>query len=409
MKPRVLVLSEYYLPAYRAGGTVRSVSNLVTQLADEFQWFVVTRDRDLGSREPFPGVEVGAWTRVGSAAVLYASPDMLRSGRMLGLIRETPHDILYLNSFFSPHFSVLPQWSRRLGLAPKKPLLLAPRGELSAGALALKSRKKRLYLTLAWLAGAYRDTVWHASAQLEADQIVDALGVAPDSVRVARNLGLHAPVQPHPTSPDQAPPCRRTLRVCYLARLTRNKNLRYALEAVLQVGCELEFTVYGPREDPSYWAECEELIGRLPHHVRVKFEGPIPHEHVIERLSGHDLFFLPSAGENFGHVLVEAWLSGLPVLISDRTPWRELASKGIGWDLSLDDPARFARVIEDVARWPAERIAEVRRRCVAHGMSVARDDDAITANRQLLWSMVGSGWRDNDGEVNGSLPKDPIP
>ena len=48
---------------------------------------------------------------------------------------------------------------------------------------------------------------------------------------------------------------------------------------------------------------------------------------------------LPTLGENFGHVIVEAWTAGCPVLVSDRTPWRQLASHGVGWDVALDHRA----------------------------------------------------------------------
>jgi glycosyltransferase involved in cell wall biosynthesis len=47
---------------------------------------------------------------------------------------------------------------------------------------------------------------------------------------------------------------------------------------------------------------------------------------------------MPTLGENFGHIFLEALAAGCPLMISDRTPWLELEAKGIGWDLSLDKP-----------------------------------------------------------------------
>jgi len=43
-------------------------------------------------------------------------------------------------------------------------------------------------------------------------------------------------------------------------------------------------------------------------------------------------------------------------LISDRTPWRDLAANGAGWDLPLHDPDAFVAALErvvglDVAGW----------------------------------------------------------
>ena len=62
---RILTLVDYYPPAYKAGGPIRSVSNLVERLSDEFEFWVVTRDRDLGDAVPLPGVLAGVWTRSG--------------------------------------------------------------------------------------------------------------------------------------------------------------------------------------------------------------------------------------------------------------------------------------------------------------------------------------------------------
>ena len=61
------------------------------------------------------------------------------------------------------------------------------------------------------------------------------------------------------------------------------------------------------------------------------------------------MFFLPSFSENFGHAINEALSVGVPVLISDKTPWRNLQEKGMGWDLSLDNRRAFIEVIEAMA------------------------------------------------------------
>ena len=76
-----------------------------------------------------------------------------------------------------------------------------------------------------------------------------------------------------------------------------------------------------------------------------KFGGPIEPNDLYATLKEFDLFVLPTLGENFGQVIWEALASGLPLLISDRTPWRNLTEFNIGWDLNLDNPEEFERVI----------------------------------------------------------------
>jgi glycosyltransferase involved in cell wall biosynthesis len=99
--------------------------------------------------------------------------------------------------------------------------------------------------------------------------------------------------------------------------------------------------------------------------------------------------FLPSLGENFGHVIVEALSAGCPILISDRTPWRGLAERGVGWDLPLEDPAGFRGVIDACC---VEEFEERRRRAElasAWAASLAPDESDLAQHAALLGDRNG--------------------
>ena len=91
------------------------------------------------------------------------------------------------------------------------------------------------------------------------------------------------------------------------------------------------------------------LIAQLPANVHVEHKGVVDSEQVGAQMSRYHLMYLPSQGENFGHVILESLMAGRPVLISDQTPWRGLADKHAGWDLPLDDITQFAKQIDLVA------------------------------------------------------------
>jgi glycosyltransferase involved in cell wall biosynthesis len=142
----------------------------------------------------------------------------------------------------------------------------------------------------------------------------------------------------------------------------------------------VELTIYGPIEDPVFWATCQELIAQLPANIRAAYAGEVLPEHVRQTLCEHDLFFFPTRGENFGHVIFEALSAGVPVLISDQTPWTDLEAHGAGWSVPLHSTTAFATVIEAASRvLPHERDAAARRAIAYAALRVDRRADIKNA------------------------------
>lgn len=373
-------MADRYLPGFKSGGPIRSLSNLVARLGGEVAFRVVTRDRDGGDTAPYPGIAPG-WQPVGRAEVRYLAPAEQTPSAIARTIKDAGHEVLYLNSLFSPRFTLVPLALRRLGMIPRTPVVLAPRGELSSGALSLKSAKKRTWLQGARMAGLYRGIVWHATAPEEAEEIRGWFG-ADARVFVAANLGASA------ESTHLAPRVAKVpgrLRVLFLSRIARKKNLDVAIRALALVrGVEVEFHVHGPREDAAYWEECRALADMLPANVRMEYRGEVEHARVAETMRAHDLFFLPTRGENYGHAIAEALRAGTPALLADTTPWRGLEAAGAGWDLPADDVAGFARAVEAAGAMDAQQHARLSAGAIAFAATRTDDDAAVDAYRAMF-------------------------
>src|SRR5438034_6920776 len=93
---KILVTIQYYLPGYRAGGPVRSLANLVEMLGDEFEFYILTADRDLGVRQPFAKIKTGFWHRVGKASVCYLGPARQSWVACRARLHELDYDVLYV-------------------------------------------------------------------------------------------------------------------------------------------------------------------------------------------------------------------------------------------------------------------------------------------------------------------------
>ncbi len=385
-RPVVLAFSDYYLPGYRAGGPVRTLEGIVALLAEEFEFRIVTRDRDLGSPEPYPGVRTDTWEPIAGAYVRYLSVHRLTPATIRRAIQSTPHHILYLNSLFSVPFSICPLWLRRLRLVQSRPTIVAPRGEMAEGALALKHRRKALYLRLSRRLSLYDGVLWQASSQHELEEIRRILG-AKSQVLVAPDLAVVRSSAQVPVS-ESAIKKAGILRAVFLSRISRNKNLDGALAILSGVAGRVELTIYGPIEDERYWKECQSASRRLPPNVSVRYEGEVAPELVLDTLSSHDLLFLPTLGENYGHVIVEALSVGRPVLISDRTPWRNLEGLGVGWDVSVGNPHEFRRIIDQCVAMDSEGWRQLSEAAASYGARIRRDPEVQERNRALFRSRL---------------------
>ena len=374
-RPVILCALRHYLPGHLSGGPVRSLSNLIDALGDSFEFRVVCLDRDLGVDEPYRGIETGAWRRMGKAQVMHLPPRIGAARAWPRILREAKPDALYLNSFFDPWFSIVPSTIAR---ASKIPIVLAPRGELSQGALRVKRRKKDLTLRVLRGVSLHARTIWHASSSSEMADIRRSLGTSAD-VEVASNI-ITASSGPHAVTPKVA----GALRLMFLGRIARIKNLLTAIRLVARAGGPLRLDIWGPLEDVEYARECRAAAENVPDDVEVQWCGDVPHEDVTRRMAHYDAVLLPTLGENFGHVIFEALSSGLPVVISDQTPWRGLKEHGVGADVSLDDEDGFVREIRHLRDMGEAEFAAMRETCRAFARSWALAHDGAAAHDAMF-------------------------
>ena len=144
--PTVLVFIRYYLPGFKSGGPVRTISNMVDHLGDQINFKIITLDRDYGDKNSCPGLKVNTWLTVGGAKVYYLSPNLRSFLKIIRLLKSNQYDFVYLNSFFDFGFTIFPFLLRWFNLTPNAKWIIAPRGEFSDGALQIKKWKKNPFI-----------------------------------------------------------------------------------------------------------------------------------------------------------------------------------------------------------------------------------------------------------------------
>ena len=365
----ILTFTGHYLPGYKGGGPIKTIKNLFDQTGNSVSYKLVTSDRDLGDTLPYNSIDHNAWNKVGNAEVFYVQTGIIGYKQITKILFEKNYDLIYLNSFFSPTFSLLPLI---LAKTLRQKVIVGPRGEFSEGALSLKSRKKNTFIKLYKLLNLHRGTIYQASSIYEAEDIKRVLGSDMDIV-IAEDIGAQEFAKNIAIR-------EQIIKAVFISRISPMKNLGFALETLKSVQNPLVYDIYGPIEDQSYWQHCQSIIADLPSHIDVQYKGELTPEQVVPTLSSYDFFFMPTKGENYGHVIAEALCAGLPILIADTTPWRHLQEQGIGWDLPLSNPNAFSAAIDQLAMMPADKYHQMRETVLAWAKNKFNQRDAVEAN-----------------------------
>ena len=158
-----------------------------------------------------------------------------------------------------------------------------------------------------------------------------------------RAFGLNNPVAviPNGLVIDDSLEIRKTSnsvrRFAFVGRLNRIKNVDLLLSAWSKLGdktrnCELLIIGDG---DTAYKKELEEFAtaNKLNN---VRFLGFIMGKDLQKLVHSIDFQILPSKSENFGMVVPEALIQGVPVIASKGTPWSDLETFDCGWWVDND-------------------------------------------------------------------------
>ncbi|BDD10052.1 hypothetical protein FUAX_24840 [Fulvitalea axinellae] len=343
-KRRILFVYDYFLPAYKAGGPIRSLANLTTLLSPYFDCYVYTSDQDLDGE--ILAVEKDRWVTFSeNIKVFYSSKSFRNSGGIKTLVRDIMPEAVYLNGVFSLDFIVSPLRQLKKGGYSGR-VVMAPRGMLRDSAFRLKWYKKIPFMFFLKSMGLLENVRWHATDEQEAVDILNKLKVP--AHKILPNVPFFDIESKGSVVEDRGMDAIRFVSVSLIARMKNHLAFLNTLIRMPSYGKTIIYDIYGPIKESEYWEECQALIKKLPPHVRCTYKGAIQPSEVSDILKDYHFYVLPTLGENFGHAIFEAFNVGLPVMISDRTPWKELRTKDAGWDFPLEDPEALEAVLEEI-------------------------------------------------------------
>lgn len=236
------------------------------------------------------------------------------------LRRHNQYDIFHANAIWT-----LPSHDTRIAAQRQgKPFILTPHGMLYPQALQVSPWKKRITLSLFQKKDLERADFLQATCEAELMHL--------------RNFGLKNPIAviPNclymPTIPQVRQQENPVRRFAFVGRIHRIKNVDLLIKAWIKLGRktkDAELLIVGDG-DKAYRQELEQLASSNKLN-NIKFTGFLHSTALQSMIHSLDFQVLPSKSENFGMVVPEALIQGVPVIASKGTPWKELHTNRCGW------------------------------------------------------------------------------
>ena len=374
---RVLVVTPYYAPAWRAGGTPVAIANWTEHLASEdFQMTVFTTtadgNHDLPRRTEKPllrnGVSVEYFPRWRWTGNRLVSPSLVRAVYR----RAREFDVIHAVNLWNVPSQSASGAARRYGI----PYVISLNGTAMPWALghhAWRKRLGRLLLENRALRGACKVV---CTSVIEKRHF-DALKLKTASVVIPCIVPLPQPREPAPEVRARLGVSTGPL-VVFAGRIVRNKGLRFSIEAFSLTAARFPgstFVVVGDAGDDSV-PGLMKLAADRGIADRVLFAGHQERGALFDIVRSADVFVLHSLSENFANGVAEAMSLGVPVSVSDQVGIADLIAEYEAGVVSRLDSGDIANgLVEILASSPRRaRMGQAGRRLVAErlGADVVR-------------------------------------
>jgi glycosyltransferase involved in cell wall biosynthesis len=355
---------------------------------------------DFLARQGCPVTVYSPWQKADGASVrlhdgvrlarssIPGSGPLRRDGSLWRLARKAPIGLIHSHGLWTD----ITRLAGHLARGRAIPHLLAPCGMLAPGALR-RHQWRKLGVLLWFQKRALREArCLHAKSTREYEDF--------------RRFGLRNPIAvvanpiapPRPEDRMSASAFRQTQQIpdqakvlLFLGRLHPVKGLPRLLQAwSRQTDAHPDWVlVLAGHDEAGHGRELQALAAELRGRDKIRFTGELDEAQKWGALDAAALLVLPSDFENFGNSIVEAMSSGVPVITTTGTPWKDLPAAGAGWCVEPEEEALSGALREAFALSDGQR-REMGRR--AAGVARRFSPEQATADLLAVYQwMQGCG------------------
>ena len=236
------------------------------------------------------------------------------------LLRGVRPDVVHIHGIWSPYLAAFALTAIRHQI----PFIVAPHGMLEPWSMGVRGTRKALAMHVYQRRILSKASALHATSKMEGDNL-RRLGIGDVPVFVVPNS-----VALPPKARGGRPSTDSKRVLLFLSRIHEKKGLDMLLQAWNAVR-------------PSNWRLLIVGSGEQKYVERLKSfcaAHGVPDVHFNSHVEGDvresmfhcaSAFVLPTYSENFGNVIAEALIRGLPVITTTGTPWSDLVEQQCGW------------------------------------------------------------------------------
>lgn len=254
-------------------------------------------------------------------------------------------DIYHIHGTWMYHGYAVAQYAKKHG----KPYLVSPRGMLYPQALAHHAFLKKVMMRL------YQRRIFADASCIQA--------TCREEMEHYSRLGFKNPVAilPNPIEIEgiinRNITEKKQLKIGYLGRVhprKRVERLIYAFDALRSQLSNAELLIIGT-DDKQYEQFLRDEVKRLGL-KNVTFTGFLTGHAKDNAISSLSFLAVPSDFENFGNIVTEALVRGVPVIASKGMPWSELEEYNCGWWIDNDQASINETLLKAISITDAERV-----------------------------------------------------
>lgn len=372
MIKKVLIVSPSFYPAFHYGGPIFSAHYIAKALSKEgFKVLVLTSNANGKDKL---NIETNRFISINDNYLIKYHNTFRLTEKSFSLllnlnkyIKST--DLVYLISVFSytTPFTIL------LCLSKKKPIILAPKGQLAYWSMHQGSRLKKLWLKL-FIQSSLSNIIWHATSEHEAKDIkllfpnaqimIIPLGIDLDEFKnnvATKDKNFYTKYIGMDISNKKV--------IVSISRIHKKKGYDILIKAIDLLKTDYQdLVLIIAGNDFGEKLNLKKLITELKLEKRIFIIDYLEGKEKISFLKNGDIFALASHDENFGVVYAEALASGLPIIASKNTPWQDVEKFNCGKWVE-NTPSKFAEAILSILNFDYKIMGENGKKYVASHFS----------------------------------------